>query len=204
MLPVLFPTHSIQYSALYTVPWLQSANLCGWADWDALHFVVWWLCMSSRTCLAFHVTVIAAEMHYPPLHCAHTYCLVSINIQQASMGDIFLHGGIQWHTFDSYALPCQMPICQTIPLLPSVTHQQNVMEYWQEGSIPTDILPTLSSDVVGKDNKIGGITLGADLIILNPIIKGKAPYNKAQLALYKKHCPMHEICDFILLFTSLF
>ena len=97
-----------------------------------------------------------------------------------------------------------MPICQTIPLLPSVTHQQNVMEYWQEGSIPTDILPTLSSDVVGKDNKIGGITLGADLIILNPIIKGKAPYNKAQLALYKKHCPMHEICDFILLFTGLF
>jgi len=34
-------------------------------------------------------------------------------------------------------LPCQMPFCQTAPLLPFVTWQQNVMEYCQEGSAST-------------------------------------------------------------------
>jgi len=30
----------------------------------------------------------------------------------------------------SYMLPRQMPFCQTAPVLPSVTQQQHVMEYW--------------------------------------------------------------------------
>ena len=47
-----------------------------------------------------------------------------------SVGAIFfLHGGIQRLTFASYALPWLTPFCQTAPLLPSVTWQQNRMEY---------------------------------------------------------------------------
>jgi len=45
-----------------------------------------------------------------------------------------LHGGIQRHTFVPYALPRQTPLGQTAPLLPSVTQQQHVTEYWWEGS----------------------------------------------------------------------
>ena len=33
---------------------------------------------------------------------------------------LFLHGGIQFHTFTSYPVPQQTPLCQTVPLLPSV------------------------------------------------------------------------------------
>jgi len=54
-----------------------------------------------------------------------------------------------------------MPLCQTAPLLPSVTWQQNVMEYWWEGSTSTAIQPTSTSDVVCQNNKIGGITFRA-------------------------------------------
>ena len=31
------------------------------------------------------VTVVTAETHHPPPHCAHIYCLGSINVQQMSM-----------------------------------------------------------------------------------------------------------------------
>ena len=41
---------------------------------------------------------------------------------------------------------------------PSVTQQQNVMGYWQEGSTFTAIPPTSTSDVMGQHHKIGGIT----------------------------------------------
>lgn len=33
----------------------------------------------------FHVSVTTVETHHPLPHCAHIHCLVSINIQQASM-----------------------------------------------------------------------------------------------------------------------
>jgi len=38
------------------------------------------------------------------------------------------------------------------------------MEYWQEGSTSTAILPTSASDVMSQHNKIRGITSGAALI----------------------------------------
>jgi len=38
------------------------------------------------------------------------------------------------------------------------------MEYWQEDSASTDIPPPSASDVVGKHNKIRGITFVAALI----------------------------------------
>jgi hypothetical protein len=70
--------------------------------------------------------------------------------------NFFPHGGIQLHTFVSYALPCQ-----TAPLLSSVARQQNLTEYWWEGSTSTAITTTFASDVMGQHNKIGGITFGA-------------------------------------------
>ena len=57
-----------------------------------------------------------------------------------------------------------MPFCQTARLLPSVTQQQNVKEYWWEGSFYTVIPPTSASDIVGQDHKIGGITFGTALV----------------------------------------
>jgi len=84
-----------------------------------------------------------------------------------SLGAIFfLHGGIQLHTFVSYALPCQTPFCQTAPLLSSVARQQNLTEYWREGSTSTAISTTFASDVVGQHNKLGGINFGAALVYM--------------------------------------
>jgi len=62
----------------------------------------------------------------------------------------FLHGGIQLHTFASYTLPCQTSFCQTALLLPSVTQQQNVMEYWWKGSTSAVTPPTYTSDSMGQ------------------------------------------------------
>ena len=78
---------------------------------------------------------------------------------------IFLHGGIQLHTF---ALPCQMlrvPLCLTAPLLLSVAQQQNATGYWWGGSDSTAIPPTSAPNAVGQHNKIGGITFRAALEI---------------------------------------
>ena len=59
-----------------------------------------------------------------------------------------------------------MRFCQTAPLLPSVTQQQNVMQHWREGSISAAIPPTSTSDGVGQQNKIGGITFRAALVCM--------------------------------------
>ena len=64
-----------------------------------------------------------------------------------------------------YALECQTPFCQTAPLLPSVTWQQHVIEYWWEGSTSTAIPPTFAFDFVGQHHKIGHITFRSALII---------------------------------------
>ena len=57
-----------------------------------------------------------------------------------------------------------MPLCQTVPLLPSVTRQQHVMEYWWEGSTSAAVPPTSASNVVGQPINTEGITFGAALI----------------------------------------
>ena len=67
----------------------------------------------------------------------------------------FSHGWIQWHTFASYTLPYQTPFCQTAPLLPSVTLQLNVTEYWWEGSTSPAIPPPSASDIMGQHHKTG-------------------------------------------------
>jgi len=57
--------------------------------------------------------------------------------------------------------PCQIPLCQ---ILPFTAQHQNVMEYWQDGSVSTAIPPTSASDVIGWQNKIGGINFSVALI----------------------------------------
>jgi len=43
-----------------------------------------------------------------------------------------------------------MPFCQTAPLLPFVTLQQDAMEYWWEGSTSTAMPSASISDIVGN------------------------------------------------------
>ena len=76
--------------------------------------------------------------------------------------NFFPHGGIQLLTFASYALPCQ-----TASLLSFVARQQNLTEYWREGSTSTAISPTSASDVRGQHNKTGGINFGATLVLFS-------------------------------------
>ena len=58
---------------------------------------------------------------------AHIHCLVLINFHQASVNvsrcHFFPRGGVQWRTFALCPLPCQVPLCQSAPLLPSASWQ---------------------------------------------------------------------------------
>ena len=92
----------------------------------------------------------------------------STSINECQRVPFFPHGGIQWHTLPSQALLCLMLLCRTVPLLPSVTWQQNVTEYWWEHSISTAIPPT--SSVMGQHSKRGGITFRAALVHLGNYI----------------------------------
>jgi len=122
----------------------------------------------SGTWLVFHIAVATAETHHPPLHCANIQFVLhkrSASVDEHHWMQFFPHEGIQLHTFASYAFPCQMPFCQTARLLLSVAWQQNLTEYWWEGSTPTATSPTSASDIVRQHNKRGGINFGATLII---------------------------------------
>ena len=48
--------------------------------------------------------------------------------------------------------------------MPTVTWQQHVMGYWQEGAASAVILLSSTSDAMGQHKRIGGITFGAGLI----------------------------------------
>lgn len=54
---------------------------------------------------------------------------------------------------DSYAFVC-LQFYQTGPLLPPVTLQQNLMEYWQEVSASSVIVLTSASGIMDKHNKM--------------------------------------------------
>mgnify|MGYP001857181287 FL=1 len=49
-----------------------------------------------------------------------------------------------------------MPLCQSVPLLPSVTQPQNAMEYWWEHSTSTAVPSTAVSDIVSQHSTTGG------------------------------------------------
>jgi len=78
----------------------------------------------------------------PPAASLCSHPLFDLHKQSASISEcqwvpFFQHGGIQFHAFASYAT-----------LLPSVTQQQNVGEYWWEGSTSTAKPPTSASDMM--------------------------------------------------------
>jgi len=104
------------------------------------------------------------EPLHPPPNCAHIHCFFSINVQQWRMPV-----GAFFSAWRNSVKLCFIHIsmsdifCQTAPLLPSVTRQQNVMEYWWEGSASTAIPPPSASDVISHQNKIGVITFRASL-----------------------------------------
>jgi len=50
------------------------------------------------------------------------------------------------------------------------------MEYWQEGSTPTAIPPTSTSDIVDQHNEIGGINFGAVLVLLENTLHNNAKF----------------------------
>ena len=129
-------------------PWIRS--YMSWSYRPAWPSKIW---------LVFHVAITTDKMHNPSPHCALIHCLVSINIQWMSLGAIFpawrnslssVQSGIQ---FASYALPGQMPFCQTAPLMSSVAGQQNVMGYWAKSSTSTVVPPTSASDAMGQHNR---------------------------------------------------
>ena len=84
-----------------------------------------------------------------------------------SVGAIFSTWRNSVHTFPSSTLACQMPFCQTTPLLPYVAWPENLAKHWREGSVSTAILPTAASGVVGQHNNIGGITFGATVKVMS-------------------------------------
>ena len=100
--------------------WMSRSSCSSYHAW---RFSWPWL---SGTWISYHFTVTTAEVSHPLSHCAHIQCLVSINVQQASMNDsgcvFILYRGIQWHSFIhtsmSYAIlsDCSSAaICHTAP-----------------------------------------------------------------------------------------
>ena len=93
---------------------------------ERLHAALVQICMVIQT-----VVYLSGHCHNAPLNttlCSHPLFglqkhLVSVN----GCHFFFSYEGIQIHTFASYTFLCQTPLCQTAPLLPPVTQQQNVM-----------------------------------------------------------------------------
>ena len=141
---------------------------CQWSLLVSVHFCQWW----TRTCILHSylsaLAVVTLSCHCwntPPTSPVHSHPTFGLHKCSASFSGcqqvpFFPHRGIQWHTFASHALPCWMPFCWTAPLLPFVSQQQNVLEYWWEGSASPTTPPTFPSNVVGWHNEIGGIIFG--------------------------------------------
>ena len=97
----------------------------------------------------------------------------SVNVDECQSVPFLPQRRIQFHAFIHISM--SDAVCQTAPLLPSVTQQQKTMEYWCEGSALTVISPVPTYDVVGQHNKIGGITFR-----VSPIHRHEAFYPAAQ------------------------
>ena len=68
---------------------------------------------------------------------------------------------------------CSHPLfglCQSAPLLPFVTRQQNVMGYWWKGSNPTAIPPTSASGAMDQHHERRGTTFRAALVTVLPMV----------------------------------
>jgi len=113
--------------------------------------------------LVFPVPVIDG-IHHPQPYRSHTH-LFSLQKHSASINKYqWVPFFSSWRNSVTYHCFIHAP-CQTVPLLPSVTWLQNVMEYWREDSISIVIPPIPTSDCMGQHNKREGITFGVALIV---------------------------------------
>ena len=117
-------------------------------------------CFSYRCCHWWNALPTTSLCSCPLF--GHQKC--SASMDECRSVPFFWHGGIQWHTFASFTLPCHMPLWQSAPLLPSVAWQQNTMGYWWEGSASIVMSPTSASHVMDQHPKIGGVTFRAALV----------------------------------------
>ena len=116
------------------------------------------------------VSVATAETQHSPPHWACVHCYVSIKVQQVLMnvsGCHFLCMEEFSYVHMYFHVRCHFV---RLPLLLSVSWQQNLMEYCWEGSTSTAIPPPSASDVVDQHNKIGGITFRAYMLVKSFII----------------------------------
>jgi len=94
-----------------------------------LHSKLIKICTRGGDPLLLSPLLVVAVCYHPQPCCAHIHRLVFINVQQVLMNVNRCHF---FHTeefsdtsfFASYALLCQTPFCQTAPLPPSFTWQQ--------------------------------------------------------------------------------
>jgi len=161
--------HWSWYSTLDTVLWSSYTDLCRWADGDPSHFMVWQPCMAIHSVACLSCCCCHYWRHHP--QCSHSLfglCKCSVSVSECQWVPFFPHSGIQWHTISLYMLPCQTPFCWIAPLLPSVTWQQNRMEYCWEDSTSAAIPSTSASDIVSQHSKIG-ITFRAYIVCLHKV-----------------------------------
>ena len=91
-------------------------------------------------------------------HLTVLHPLFGLYKQSASIGEcqwvhFFPHGGIRFHPFASYELPCQIRSVR----LPLCCHLSHSNKYWWEVSTSTAIPPTCTCGVKGQRSKTGGI-----------------------------------------------
>ena len=146
----------------YTVTSISSVFFC--QQW--IRLTTCWDCKTAHlpaVWLVFYVAITTAKMHHPSPHSAHTHCLVSINIKQAPMNGCHFFCSEEFNDTPLFHLHFHVRhhVDTTTSLLPSVTWQQNVVDYWWEGSASTATPLTSTSDILGQSYKIWGITFRA-------------------------------------------
>ena len=111
-----------------------------------------------------------AETHPPP-HCAHTHCLVSINIQEVSVNDNECHFFSIWKKSVTYLYFIHISLSDTI--LTDCSSAAICCKVTKHKGIAVESSTSVSattSDVKGQHNKIGDATFGAAFVHLEKII----------------------------------
>ena len=112
------------------------------------------------------------------------------------MGAVFFHIGV---FSDTSLLQLHFHVrrhCVRLSLCCHLSHSNNiVMKYWWEGSTPTAISPTSTSEVVGQYHKEGGITFRAALIAVFTISKGCNVFFNLSFFIFKTWIYMENYCS---------
>ena len=153
---------SAQYSSLVVI------HQFTWIYREALHFMVqqWCMAIQNVACLPHHCHRCWNTPSTPSL-CSHV--LLGLHKRSASIDEcqwvqLFPHKGIQFYTFVSKALSCQIPFCHTAPLLTFCCCVTEGTGYWWEGSNSTAVPPTSTPNTGGQHWKIGSVTFRAALV----------------------------------------